>query len=102
VTTPTPTNDSALTKLYRVGPGDVLEIHLSDVASNDSTTFTITPTGLLEHPRLTEPIKSVGLTVEEISGRFESALKERAPTATLKSRLNVTNTLVTSSWLVGW
>jgi protein involved in polysaccharide export with SLBB domain len=89
VTTPTATNDSALTKLYRVGPGDVLEIHLSDVTSNDSTTFTIAPTGLLEHPRLTEPIKSVGLTVEEISGRFESALKERAPTSNVKVSVEV-------------
>ena len=89
VTPSTATNDSALTKLYRVGPGDVLEIHLSDVASNDSTTFTITPTGLLEHPRLTEPIKSVGLTVEEISGRFESALKERAPTSNVKVSVEV-------------
>ena len=87
--TTTPTNDSALTKLYRVGPGDVLEIHLSDAASNNSTTFTITPTGLLEHPRLTEPIKGAGLTVDEISGHFESALKERAPTSNVKVSVEV-------------
>jgi polysaccharide biosynthesis/export protein len=67
----------SLTKIYRIGPGDVLDIRLNDSASQ-STLFTITPSGFLEHPLLPEPIKAGGLTVEEISSAFEGELKRRA------------------------
>src|ERR1043165_5816008 len=46
----------ALTKLYRVGPGDVLDVRINDAASPQSTLFTVTPAGLLEHPLLAEPL----------------------------------------------
>lgn len=68
----------ALTKVYRVGPGDVLDIRINDNASQESTLFTITPAGFLEHPMLAEPLPAGGLTVEEIGSRFESELKRRA------------------------
>ena len=71
-------NEVALTKIYRVGPGDVLDIRINDNASQQSTLFTITPAGLLEHPMLAEPLPAAGLTIEEISTRFESELKRRA------------------------
>lgn len=70
--------DLALTKIYRVGPNDVLDIRINDSASPQSTLFTITSAGLLEHPMLAEPLHAAGLTVDEISARFEEDLKRRA------------------------
>lgn len=69
--------DSGLTKIYRVGPNDVLDIRINDTASQ-STLFTITASGLLEHPMLAEPMTAGGLTTDEISSRLESELKRRA------------------------
>jgi polysaccharide export outer membrane protein len=70
-------NESSLTKIYRVGPNDVLDIRVNDNASQ-STLFTITAAGLLEHPMLSEPLAAGGLTTDEISSRFESEIKRRA------------------------
>lgn len=70
--------DLALTRLYRVGPGDVLDVRINDPQSPQSTLFTITPAGLLEHPLLAEPLHVGGLTVEEISSTIEGDLKRRA------------------------
>lgn len=70
-------NDVALTRIYRVGPNDVLDIRINDNASQ-STLFTITASGFLEHPLLAEPLPARGLTTDEISSRFESELKRRA------------------------
>jgi len=67
-----------LTKIYRVGPADVLDIRVNDNAASQSTLFTITPAGFLEHPMLAEPLAAGGLTTDEISARFESELKRRA------------------------
>jgi protein involved in polysaccharide export with SLBB domain len=71
-------NELALTKIYRVGPGDVLDIRINDSASPQSTLFTVTPTGFVEHPLIAEPIQAGGLTVDEIGSKFESELKRRA------------------------
>ena len=71
-------NESALTKIYRVGPGDVLDIRINDSAAPQSTLFTVTPTGFVEHPLLAEPLQAGGLTVDEIGSKFESELKRRA------------------------
>jgi polysaccharide biosynthesis/export protein len=71
-------NDSSLTKIYRVGPSDVLDIRINDSSAPQSTLFTITPSGDLEHPLLAEPLQVRGLTVDEISVRLESELKRRA------------------------
>jgi protein involved in polysaccharide export with SLBB domain len=72
------TTDLVLTKIYRVGPGDVLDIRVNDSAPAQSTLFTVTSGGLLEHPLLAEPLPAGGLTVDEISARFEGDLKRRA------------------------
>jgi polysaccharide export outer membrane protein len=71
-------NDLALTKIYRVGPSDVLDIRVNDSSSPQSTLYTVTPAGFLEHPLLGEPLQAGGLTVDEISAKFESELKRRA------------------------
>ena len=73
-------NDPALTKVYRVGPGDILDVRLSDAASAQPTLFTITPSGLLEHPDLSAPLPSAGFTTEELRSRIEDNLKRRSST----------------------
>jgi len=70
-------NELPLTKIYRVGPNDVLDIRINDSAAQ-STLFTITASGLLEHPMLSEPLAAGGLTTDEISSRLESEIKRRA------------------------
>jgi protein involved in polysaccharide export with SLBB domain len=72
------TDEMALTRVYRIGANDVLDIRVSDSTSSQSTLFTITPTGFLEHPLLGEPMQVGGLTVEEVTARIESDLKRRA------------------------
>ena len=72
-------DEMALTKVYRIGPNDVLDVRVAaDSAASQSTLFTVTPTGLLEHPLLTEPLQVSGLTVEEVTARIENDLKRRA------------------------
>jgi polysaccharide biosynthesis/export protein len=65
----------ALTKIYRVGPGDVLDVRLIEGTPTQSTLFTISAAGLLEHPDLSTPLPSAGLTVEDITTRIEEDLK---------------------------
>jgi len=67
-----------LTKIYRIGPSDVLDIRINDNAASQSTLFTVTPSGFVEHPSLGEPMQASGLTVDELSSNFESELKRRA------------------------
>jgi len=70
--------ESLLTKIYRIGPSDVLDIRINDNAASQSTLFTVTPSGFVEHPSLGEPMQASGLTVDELSSNFESELKRRA------------------------
>lgn len=89
----------ALTKIYRVGPNDVLDLRINDNTSQ-STLFTITASGLLEHPMLAEPLPAGGLTTDEISSRFESELKRRAlidnPKVTVGVRDYASHTILVS------
>lgn len=71
-------DEQALTRIYRIGANDVLDVRFADSASTQSTLFTVTPTGLLEHPLLAEPMQVSGLTVEEVTARIENDLKRRA------------------------
>jgi protein involved in polysaccharide export with SLBB domain/tetratricopeptide (TPR) repeat protein len=73
-----PGEDSSLTKVYRVGPSDVLDVRINGTPSPQSTLFTVTPSGLLEHPLLPEPLPVTGLTAEEIGTKLESELSKRA------------------------
>jgi protein involved in polysaccharide export with SLBB domain len=73
-------NEIALTKVYRVGPGDVLDVRLTGGTSSQTTLFTVTAAGFLEHPDLSAPLASVGLTTEEITARIEEDLKRRSST----------------------
>jgi polysaccharide biosynthesis/export protein len=67
-----------LTRVYRIGPSDVLDIRINDNAETQSTLFTVTPSGFIEHPMLTEPLQASGLTTDEIGSKFEIELKRRA------------------------
>jgi len=68
-------NETPLTKTYRVGPGDVLDISFDSAQSREPAQFTVSSSGLLNHPVLAEPLLVRGLTVEEISAQLESAAK---------------------------
>ena len=67
-----------LTRLYRVGPGDVLDVRVNDSSPPQSTLFTVTAAGLLEHQLLAEPLRVGGLSAEEITAAIEGDLKRRA------------------------
>ena len=56
----------------------MLDIRINDNAASQSTLFTVTPSGFVEHPLLAEPLQASGLTVDEIGSKFESELKRRA------------------------
>jgi protein involved in polysaccharide export with SLBB domain len=73
-------DEMALTRIYRIGANDVLDVRVADSTStsSESTLFTVTPAGFLEHPILTEPMSVGGLTAEEVTARIESDLKRRA------------------------
>jgi polysaccharide biosynthesis/export protein len=71
-------NELKLTKMYRVGPNDVLDIRLNNSSSPQSTLFTVTPSGFLEYPVLVEPVQVHGLLVEEIAAKIEAELTRRA------------------------
>lgn len=62
------------TRVYRVGVGDILEVRVRDSRLNQSSLFTVTPTGLLEYPGLGQPLSVEGLTAQEISERLKSEL----------------------------
>jgi len=68
-------NETPLTKTYRVGPGDVLDISFDSAQSREPAQFAVTSSGFLNHPVLAEPLLVGGLTVEEISAQLESAAK---------------------------
>lgn len=72
------TDEMALTRIYRIGPNDVLDVRVADSASSQSTLFTVTPSGLLEHPLFIEPMSVGGLTVDEVMAQIEADLKRRA------------------------
>lgn len=72
-------DDPDPTAVYRVGPGDVLDIRLlKRGARPTSTAFEVTPTGLLSYPSLAEPLKAAGLTTNQIATRLGAQLKLKA------------------------
>ena len=71
-------DEQILTTIYRVGAGDVLDVRLQNASTDQQTFYTVSATGLLDHPSLVKPLKVSGLTTEEISGLIESDLKSRA------------------------
>jgi protein involved in polysaccharide export with SLBB domain len=93
-------NNVDLTQIYRVGIGDILDIRIPEAPSDQSSLFTVTSAGLLEHPIIARPLKVVGLTAEEISERVVSEMKNRAinenPAVSVGVREYVSHTLLVS------
>jgi polysaccharide export outer membrane protein len=67
-----------LTDIYRVGVGDVLDIHLFKSATSRSTLFTVIGGGYIDLPVAGGPVSVSGLTPEEIQTRIAAELKRRA------------------------
>ncbi|MDQ5837544.1 MAG: tetratricopeptide repeat protein, partial [Acidobacteriota bacterium] len=67
--------DADPTLVYRVGPGDVLDVRVFDGRERRTTSFEVTPTGLLAYPSLSEPLNVAGLTTEQIAARLGAELK---------------------------
>jgi protein involved in polysaccharide export with SLBB domain len=75
---PTPPKEVALTDIYRIGVGDVLDIRLLNSATSKSTLYTVIEGGFIDLPIAGGPIAVAGLTTEEIQGHVASELKRRA------------------------
>ena len=71
-------DDLALTSVYKIGVGDVLDIRLLNSATTRSTLYTVIDGGLIDFPIAGGPLSIAGLTVDEIQARITSELKRRA------------------------
>lgn len=72
------TAEPLLTGIYRVGPGDVLDIRLINSPNNKSTLFTVMPSGAIDFPVAGGAIIVGGMTTEAIQARIAGELKRRA------------------------
>ena len=70
--------DENLTRIYRVGAGDVLDIKMAEAPSSQTTLFTVNASGVVDYPNLLDPVAVAGLTTEEITIALQSALKRNA------------------------
>lgn len=61
--------------IYRVGVGDVLDIRLSNMATRESTLFTVLKSGAIEYPLLEKPLPVAGLTTDEIARRVNTEVR---------------------------
>jgi polysaccharide export outer membrane protein len=66
---------SALTGIYRIGIGDVLDIRLLNAQTRESTLYTVLADGMLEYPLAGDPLQVTGLTTDEIDARLTSRVK---------------------------
>jgi tetratricopeptide (TPR) repeat protein/protein involved in polysaccharide export with SLBB domain len=71
-------DDQDPTAVYRVGPGDVLDVRVLDGRAQRTTSYEVTPTGLLAYASLAEPLKVAGLTTGEVASLLGARLKLRA------------------------
>jgi protein involved in polysaccharide export with SLBB domain/Flp pilus assembly protein TadD len=76
-------DDLALTSIYKIGVGDVLDIRLLNSTTTRSTLYTVVDGGLIDFPIAGVPISVAGLTVDEVQARIASELKRRAVEAHL-------------------
>jgi protein involved in polysaccharide export with SLBB domain len=68
----------ALTEIYRVGVGDVLDIRLLNSANSRSTLFTVMDGGVIDLPIAGGTISVAGFTPNEIQNMLAVELKRRA------------------------
>ena len=70
--------DADPTAVYRIGPGDVLDVRTLRGTEPRTTSYKVTPTGLLDYPALRAPLTVAGLTTEQVAARLGETLKLRA------------------------
>jgi protein involved in polysaccharide export with SLBB domain len=77
---PPATNEetAALTAIYRVGVGDVLDIRVLNSSTTRSTLYTVIDGGLIDFSIAGGPIAVAGLTTDVIQALIASELKRRA------------------------
>lgn len=110
-TTPTPgssTNVSAaatlspaLSQIYRVGVGDVLDIQLNNNPSQESTLFTVLSDGVLEYPLAGSPVQIAGMTTSEIAATLRAKIKLFEDPAVVVNVRDYASHTVTISGFVG-
>jgi protein involved in polysaccharide export with SLBB domain len=71
-------NENALTNIYRVGVGDVLDVRVRNLSSGGSTLFTVLEGGIIDFPLLGGPLTVAGYTTEEIQNRMAVEFRRRA------------------------
>jgi len=77
-TVKTSSAEPALSDIYRVGVGDVLDVRFLNSASSRSTLFTVVNGGLIDLPVAGGPIAVGGHTISEIQSIIAAELKRRA------------------------
>jgi polysaccharide export outer membrane protein len=88
---------STLPSMYSVGPGDVLDIRLSNTASRESTLFTVFQNGSIEYPLLDRPLVVAGMTTDEIARMLSTQIKViKAPKVSVSVRDYMSHTIVIS------
>lgn len=69
---------AALTSVYRIGVGDVLDIRtLNDTSNRQSTLFTVGAGGVLDHPYLRDPLTIAGMTTDELAAQLVAEFRHR-------------------------
>ena len=83
------------TTSYIVGVGDVLDVRLTNVATRESTLFTVLKNGTLEYPLLNGPISVAGLSTDEIARLLASEIKViKSPRITVSVRDYASHTVI--------
>lgn len=65
----------ALSQLYRIGVGDVLDVQLADMPTARSTLFTVLDGGILDYPLAGQLVIVAGKTVEEVAAELRARVK---------------------------
>lgn len=90
----------ALTDVYRIGAGDVLDIRLLNSAARESTLYTVLEGGLLEYPLAGDALEVAGLTTDEVDARLTERIKIFAKPQVVVSVREYTSHRVAVSGLV--
>ncbi|MER3427570.1 MAG: hypothetical protein C4334_05630 [Pyrinomonas sp.] len=91
---------TALTKIYRVGVGDVLDVRVLNAPprNSESTLYTVLDGGYLDFPLAGPPMIVAGLTTEEIAAKIAGELRKRAvyeqPLVTVTVRAHMSHTVI--------
>jgi len=92
---------TALTQLYHVGVGDVLDVQLPDNPGNQSTLFTVLDGGLLDYPLAGDPVPVGGLTTAEVAAHLRERIKVLESPAVVVNVRDYTSHSVTITGFVG-